>query len=169
MPNVLDDSQYQPPQVYAEGAWLYGAIVTAILYGIVVVYYAMCARSLWRRIRTREGAPRKNWFFFLYVNFIFALSTLYVAANSQITQLGFINNRDYPGGESFMYNLQANNKVSSPAGPSAYEENTSSAPLNVAFVVSNWCADALMVSVLTSLPLHDKQTLGQDMALYCSI
>jgi hypothetical protein len=127
MSNVLDDSQFQPPQVYAEGAWLYGAIVTAILYGIVVVYYSMCARSLWRRIRTHEGAPRKNWFFFLYVNFIFALSTLYVAANSQITQLGFINNRDYPG------------------GPSAYESNTSSAPLNVAFVVSNWCADALMI------------------------
>lgn len=102
MSSVQDeDPQFQPPKVYAESAWLYGAIVTAILYGIVVVFYAMCARSLWRRIRTHDGAPRKNWFFFVYVNFIFALSTLYVASNSQITQLGFIDNRDYPGGESF--------------------------------------------------------------------
>ena len=171
MSSVPGDSQFQPPQVFAEGAWLYGAIATAALYGIVVVFYAMCARSLWRRIRTHEGAPRKNWFFFLYVNLIFALSTLYVAANSQITQLGFINNRDYPGGQSIVYNHQASNidKSPSPAGPSAYEENTSSTPLNVAFVVSNWCADALMVSVLASVPLHDKQTLPRDMALYCSI
>ena len=80
---------------------MYGAIVTAILYGVVVVLYVMCARSLWRRIRSREGARRKNWFFFIYVNFVFALSTLYVAANSQITQFGFINHRDYPGGEFF--------------------------------------------------------------------
>ncbi|KAF8558655.1 hypothetical protein OG21DRAFT_1404750 [Imleria badia] len=124
---TLDDPQFQPPKVYEEGTWLYGAIVTAILYGVVVVLYVMCARSLWGRIRSREGGRRKNWFFFIYVNFIFALSTLYVASNSQITQLGFINHRDYPG------------------GPSAYEINTSSIPLNVAFVVSNWCADALMI------------------------
>ncbi|KAG9308314.1 hypothetical protein JVU11DRAFT_12078 [Chiua virens] len=48
-------------------------------------------------------------------------------ANAQITQLGFINHRDYPG------------------GPSAYEINTASTPLNVAFVVSNWFADGLMI------------------------
>ncbi|KAH0831246.1 hypothetical protein J3R83DRAFT_13860 [Lanmaoa asiatica] len=127
MSNVLADSQFQPPQVYVEGTWLYGAIVTAILYGIIVVLYLMCARSLWGQIRSRDGAQTKNWFFFIYVNFIFALSTLYVAANSKITQLGFIDHRDYPG------------------GPSAYEINTSSPPLNTAFVVSNWCADALMI------------------------
>ncbi|KAF9238085.1 hypothetical protein BU15DRAFT_75476 [Melanogaster broomeanus] len=56
----------------------------------------------------------------------FAVGTVYLAFNTNITQLGFINNRDYPG------------------GPSAFEKNTSSAPLNTAFVLSNWCADALM-------------------------
>ncbi|KAF8128607.1 hypothetical protein EV363DRAFT_1340098 [Boletus edulis] len=121
------DPNFQPPSIYVEGTWLYGAIVTAICYGVVVVLYAMCARSLWHRIRSREGILKKNWFFFIYVNFVFGLSTLYVAANSQITQMGFINHRDYPG------------------GPGAYEINTASAPLNIAFVVSNWCADALMI------------------------
>lgn len=106
-----DDPQFQPPEIYQEGTWLYGAIVTAILYGIVVVLYSMCARSLWRRIRSREGATKKNWFFFFYVNFVFAFSTLYVASNSQITQLGFINHRDYPGGESPADNHQANNNL----------------------------------------------------------
>ncbi|KAF8439731.1 hypothetical protein L210DRAFT_3401674 [Boletus edulis BED1] len=127
MSNVLYDSQFQPPQVYAEGTWLYGAIVTGIFYGIIVVLYVMCARSTWSRIRSKNDGSKKNWFFFVYVNLLFALSTLYVASNSQITQLGFINHRDYPG------------------GPSAFEINTSSAPLNVAFVVLNWCADALMI------------------------
>lgn len=107
MLNALDDSQYQPPNIYAEGTWLYGAIVTAIFYGIVVVLYVMCARSLWDRIRSRDGARKKHWFFFIYVNIVFALSTLYVAANAQITQFGFINYRDYPGGESLAYNHQA--------------------------------------------------------------
>lgn len=101
MSSNSSDPQYQPPQVYVEGTWLYGAIVTSIFYGIVVVLYVMCAQSLWRRIRSREGR-KKHWFFFFYVNFVFALSTLYVAANAQITQLGFINHRDYPGGESLV-------------------------------------------------------------------
>lgn len=111
MQNVLDDSQYQPPQVFAEGTWLYGAIVTGIFYGIVVILYIMCARSIWGRIRAHEGSRRKNWFFFIYVNFAFAMSTLYVASNSQITQLGFINHRDYPGGEFFEDNHQAKYKL----------------------------------------------------------
>lgn len=103
----MSDPQYQPPQVYVEGTWLYGAIVTAAFYGVVVVLYVMCARSLWDRIRSRDGARKKHWFFFIYVNIVFALSTLYVAANAQITQFGFINYRDYPGGESLAYNHQA--------------------------------------------------------------
>ncbi|KAF9224916.1 hypothetical protein BS17DRAFT_879697 [Gyrodon lividus] len=125
MSNVLDD--LPASQIYAEGTWLHGAIVTGILYGVVVVLYIMCARSLWDRIRTSAVDYKKNVFFFCYVNFIFALGTIYVAFNNQITQLGFVNNRDYPG------------------GPSAFEENTSSPPLNTAFVLSNWCADSLMI------------------------
>ncbi|KAG6377930.1 hypothetical protein JVT61DRAFT_14720 [Boletus reticuloceps] len=104
MSNVLYDSQFQPPKVYVEGTWLYGAIFTGVFYGIVVVLYVMCTRSTWSRLRSNDNCLKKNWFFFVYVNFLFALSTLYVASNSQITQLGFINHRDYPGGESFANN-----------------------------------------------------------------
>ncbi|KIJ16443.1 hypothetical protein PAXINDRAFT_75571 [Paxillus involutus ATCC 200175] len=114
-------------QIYAEGTWLYGAIVTGVLYGVVVVMYIMCARSLWGRMRVQGVGCNKNLFFFCYINFLFTLGTVYFAFNTQITQLGFINNRDYPG------------------GPSIFEENTSSPPLNTAFVLSNWCADILMI------------------------
>lgn len=103
MANTFDsgDPQFQTPQIYTEGTWLYGAMVTAILYGIVVVLYFMCARSLWAQLRANDSSRKKHIFFFVYVHFLFALGTLYVAANSRITQLGFINYRDFPGGESF--------------------------------------------------------------------
>ncbi|KAH7883042.1 hypothetical protein F5I97DRAFT_1815368 [Phlebopus sp. FC_14] len=114
-------------QIFAEGTWLQGAIVTAVLYGIVVVLSVMCCRSLCSSIRARDAGYRKNIFFLCYVSLLFTIGTVYVACNSEITQLGFINNRNYPG------------------GPSAFEENTSSPPLNVAFVLSNWCADLLMI------------------------
>ncbi|KIK90661.1 hypothetical protein PAXRUDRAFT_831506 [Paxillus rubicundulus Ve08.2h10] len=114
-------------QIFAEGTWLYGAIVTGVLYGVVVVLYIMCARSIWGRMRAHGIGCNKNLFFFCYVNFLFILGTVYFAFNTWITQLGFINDRNYPG------------------GPSIFEENTSSPPLNTAFVLSNWCADTLMI------------------------
>lgn len=114
-------------QIYAEGAWLQGAIVTGVLYGVVIVLSAMCWRSLWPRARYHGTGYKMNRFLLCYVAFLFVVGTIYVAFNSQITQMGFIDNRLYPG------------------GPSAYEEATSSAPLNTAFVVSDWCADLLMI------------------------
>ncbi|KAH7928341.1 hypothetical protein BV22DRAFT_1044714 [Leucogyrophana mollusca] len=116
-----------PAQLFAEGTWLQGAIVTGVCYGVVVVLFLMCCQSLWRRINSRDIGYKKNMFFLAYVIFIFALGTIYMAFNSQITQLGFINNREYPG------------------GPADFESNTSSPPLNSAFVLSNWCADAMMI------------------------
>lgn len=114
-------------QIYAEGAWLQGAIVTGVLYGVVIVLAAMCWRSLWPRAQFHGTGYKKNRFLLGYVAFLFVVGTIYVAFNAQITQLGFIDNRLYPG------------------GPSAYEEATSSAPLNTAFVASDWCADLLMI------------------------
>lgn len=114
-------------QIYAEGAWLQGAIVTGVLYGVVIVLSAMCWRSLWPRAQSHGTGYKKNRFFLFYVAFLFVVGTIYVAFNSQITQMGFIDNRLYPG------------------GPGAYEEATSSPPLNTAFVVSDWCADLLMI------------------------
>ncbi|KAG1740467.1 uncharacterized protein EDB91DRAFT_1248351 [Suillus paluster] len=114
-------------QFYAEGAWLQGAIITGVLYGMVIVLSAMCWRSLWPHTRSNATGYKRHRFFLCYVTFLFLVGTIYVAFNAQITQMGFIDNRLYPG------------------GPGAYEEATSSAPLNTAFVVSDWCADILMI------------------------
>jgi len=85
-------------QIYAEGAWLQGAIVTAVLYGVVIALSVTCWRILWPRIRSHDSGYKKNFFFFCYVTSLFLIGTVYVVANSQVTQLGFINNRLYPGG-----------------------------------------------------------------------
>jgi hypothetical protein len=95
MSNRPDESTMQ---IYAEGAWLQGAMVTALLYGVVIVLSVMCWRTLWPRIKRSHDSYRKNLFFFCYVTCLFVVGTVYVVFNSQITQLGFIDNRLYPGG-----------------------------------------------------------------------
>ncbi|EIW79634.1 hypothetical protein CONPUDRAFT_106259, partial [Coniophora puteana RWD-64-598 SS2] len=121
-----------PAALYAEGSWLQGALVTSYLYGIVFILYIMCISSLFSRLYqggsySHGRQYHKTIFFIVYVTLIFVIGTVYVAFNNYITQEGFINQRNYPG------------------GPSAFEENTSSVPLNAAFTLSDWLADVLMI------------------------
>ncbi|KAG1732479.1 hypothetical protein EDB19DRAFT_1733592 [Suillus lakei] len=114
-------------QIYAEAAWLHGAIVTAMFYGVVVVMAFMCWRFLWSRIRSHATGYRQNIFFLCCAVFFFVLGTMYVAFIAVQTQKTFIYNRLYPG------------------GPSAFAVKAFSPPLGVAFLLSNWCADLLMI------------------------
>ncbi|KAG6333402.1 hypothetical protein ID866_5684 [Astraeus odoratus] len=116
-----------PAQLVAEAAWLQGAIVASVFYGVALTLSWMCFRSLWVRIRSRGPGYKKDIFFLCYVIFVFACGTIYTVANAQITQLGFINRRNYPG------------------GPAAFEEHNASLPINVTFVLMDWCADVLMI------------------------
>jgi hypothetical protein len=105
--NPADSGDLQTPHVYVEGTWLYGAFAASFLYGIIIVLYVMCFHSLWCRIRSHDGTRKKQWFFLIYVNVVFALNTVFISINSQMTNLGFINNRNYPGGESFRRHSQS--------------------------------------------------------------
>lgn len=95
MSNRLDDSA---SQTYADAVWLQGAMVTAVLYGVVAVLSVTCWRALWPHIQPGGTGHRKTLFFFFYVTFLFLIGTVYVVSNSRVTQSGFINNRFYPGG-----------------------------------------------------------------------
>lgn len=114
-------------ELFAEATWLQGAIVTAVMYGVALTLACMCFRSLWIRIRSRGPSYRKDIFFFCYVFVVITCATIYNIANAQVTQLGFIDRRNYPG------------------GPSAFEQNNSSIPINVTFVLMDWFADLLMI------------------------
>ncbi|KAH7916756.1 hypothetical protein BJ138DRAFT_7694 [Hygrophoropsis aurantiaca] len=120
-----------PLQLATETAWLQGGIVTGVAYGAVLVLFAMCFQSLWVRMRASSTRSRKSVFLLIYVSVVFVLGTILFATNSQFIQLGFINDRNFPG------------------GPSAYIEEMFSIPENIAsnitFVLANWCADSLML------------------------
>ncbi|KAI6015139.1 hypothetical protein F5J12DRAFT_904452 [Pisolithus orientalis] len=116
-----------PRRLFAEATWLQGAIVTSVFYGVALTLTSMCVRSLWNRIRSRGSGYKKDIFFLCYVIFVFACASVYQVANAQITQLGFINRRNYPG------------------GPAAFEESNASIPINLTFVLMDWCADLLMI------------------------
>ncbi|KAG1722692.1 uncharacterized protein EDB91DRAFT_202697 [Suillus paluster] len=114
-------------QTYAEATWLQGAIFAAMFYGVAVVMSFMCWRSLWPRIRSYTTGYKKNRFLFCYVTFLFVLSTMNAAFSAEETQKTFIYNRLYPG------------------GPSAFARINFSPALGVSLLLSNWCADLLMI------------------------
>ncbi|KAI6041473.1 hypothetical protein EDC04DRAFT_3109721 [Pisolithus marmoratus] len=124
-------SSYAPDesasQLFAEATWLQGAIVTSVFYGVTLTLAFMCVRSLWSRIYSRSSGYKRDIFFLGYVIFVFACASVYQVANAQITQLGFIDRRNYPG------------------GPAAFEESNASLSINLTFVLMDWCADLLMI------------------------
>jgi hypothetical protein len=119
-----------PPKVlFSEKTWLQGTIVCAVVYGVDLTLFAICFHLL--VIQINRTNYRKLGILLLYISLAFILVTLFMGSLAQYTQLAFIENRNYPG------------------GPSAYEEDMFSIPIdemgNVSFVVGNWLADAVIV------------------------
>ena len=126
-------------QLFAEKMWLQGGILSAVAYGVVLTLFFLNFCLLRERARqeTHEISRRRQHLALLvYTCFMFILSTLTMASQAEMTQLGFIENRDYPG------------------GPAAYETVMFSIPIsmlgNVCFQLMNWSADSLLVR----FPLH---------------
>lgn len=121
-----------PGQLFAERTWLEGAILLGVVYGAELVIFLMCLNLLVRQI------TRKNWKIqvplVIYIWILFICSTIFIAANSNMARLSFVDNRNFPG------------------GPSAFETVMFSIPVdnmgNVAFVIANWLADGLMVNIV---------------------
>ncbi|KIK77840.1 hypothetical protein PAXRUDRAFT_165600 [Paxillus rubicundulus Ve08.2h10] len=118
-------------QFFAEESWLAGAIITGAGYGIVLALFWLSFRNLWGRIKIRDVSRRRNICFLVYICVMAVLGSLFLASNSQFTQLAFINHRNFPG------------------GPSAYEQQMFSVGVdeigNVSFTLANWLADSLLV------------------------
>ncbi|KAG9307914.1 hypothetical protein JVU11DRAFT_9668 [Chiua virens] len=117
-------------QLNAEQAWMAGALITGAGYGIVAALFWLCLLALWNRLKIKDVHRRRHLLFLIYVCVMFIFGTLFLASNSQFTQLAFVNNRGYPG------------------GPSAYEEQMFSIGVdeisNVSYVLANWLADVLL-------------------------
>ncbi|TFK40274.1 hypothetical protein BDQ12DRAFT_734277 [Crucibulum laeve] len=118
-----------PGQLFQERTWLEGAILLGVAYGVELTVFCMSFHLLFQQ--TTRSNLNKNGPLMLYISALFILGTLFMASAARMTQLAFIDNRNYPG------------------GPAQFEVDMFSIPVdnlgNVAFVIANWLADGLMV------------------------
>ncbi|KAF5347288.1 hypothetical protein D9756_009938 [Leucocoprinus leucothites] len=77
-----------------ERAWLQGAFITAIAYGIEFILYTMTSFSLWKSWSPLNR--RRNLIFIFYTSLIFTLSTLYIAGLFEFLQESFIDGNIAP-------------------------------------------------------------------------
>ncbi|KAG8220623.1 hypothetical protein J3R82DRAFT_2881 [Butyriboletus roseoflavus] len=115
--------------LFSERCWLQGVIISSIAYGITAALYFLSFHLLTRAKNHVEF--RKRLPLLIYITLSFVLGTIFMISLAAFTQMAFIDDRNYPG------------------GPSAYENNMFSIPIddtgNAAFVLSNWLSDALVV------------------------
>jgi hypothetical protein len=163
---MSSDSSWRPnvpdSQLFDEKTWLQGAILSAVAYGINLTLFILNISLLRMRakLETKHDirAKRQTISLLIYICVIFVLSTLTMASQAEMTQLGFVDNRDFPG------------------GPAAYEELKFSSPIsslgNYCVSLMNWFSDSLLVYIFRLtftlfFLLIDKLTLV--MALFCHI
>ena len=126
-------------QLFDEKTWLQGAILSAVAYGINLTLFILNVSLLSTRakLETKHDtrAKRQTICLLIYVCVIFILSTLTMASQAAMTQLGFIDNRDFPG------------------GPAAYEELKFSSPIssmgNYCISLMSWFSQILLVFLPT--------------------
>ena len=122
-------------QLYEEKTWLQGAILSAVAYGINLTLFILNVSLLKARAKLEtkhdNRAKRQTICLLIYVCVIFILSTLTMASQAEMTQLGFIDYRDFPG------------------GPAAYEKLKFSSPIsslgNYCVSLMDWFSDSLLV------------------------
>ncbi|KAF9045122.1 hypothetical protein BJ165DRAFT_1541013 [Panaeolus papilionaceus] len=87
-------------ELFEERTWLQGGILSAVAYGIVFTLFILNFSLLKDRTMAPGTLERKrlNVALLGYVCIMFLLSTLTMASQAQMTQLGFVDNRNYPGG-----------------------------------------------------------------------
>ncbi|KAJ7670412.1 hypothetical protein B0H14DRAFT_1027016 [Mycena olivaceomarginata] len=126
-------SSYSPDEssadLFNEKMWLHGAVLCTVAYGVVLTLFSMCFYLLVKGM-TRSSYKR-SLFFLVYISVEFILATLFEGSLAKYVQLAFIEDRNFPG------------------GPGAYEAAMFSIPVdeigNVAFVLTNWLSDGLVV------------------------
>lgn len=130
---------YAPDESYhdlvAETEWLQGAMLSGILYGVEVTLFIICFKLLVQQMR--RANYKRQCILLAFITTVFTLGTLLMYSIADMTQLSFINDRNFPG------------------GPAAYEVQMYWIPVDevgvVAMVVGNWFMDALLVSLPQSV------------------
>lgn len=127
-----------PTQLFNEKTWLQGALLTAIAYGVEIMLFALCFRLLLKQMNLDNR--KRTIAFLVYISTIVICGTLYIAAIADMTQLSFIDYRNYPG------------------GPGTSEEDMTLIPVddmkNAVLGITNCLADGLMARAYCFLIVH---------------
>ncbi|KAJ7587157.1 hypothetical protein C8J56DRAFT_1165266 [Mycena floridula] len=126
-----DGNPYAPQEpvqlIITEKYDFIGMHLADMLYGVTVILFFRCMIGI---LLPRHGRARKPWMA-VYTLVLFGLATIFTGMNLQVSRLGFIDDRNFPG------------------GPEAYQLFLFSTPLaltpNIVFILANWLADALLM------------------------
>ncbi|KAJ3565960.1 hypothetical protein NP233_g7302 [Leucocoprinus birnbaumii] len=122
---------YAPPGdsalgLYNERTILDGIILGTIAYGVHVVLFVWCFRTLTRR----DNKCSMDWFYLAYTFVLFVLGTIGNATNIKVAELAFVDKRNFPGG---------------PGGYFATGAGPVGLTCNVVFIISSWFQDCLLL------------------------
>ena len=106
--------------------------------GVLTVLFFKCMVALLSPVHRRGGGIK--WGLVCYTTVMFSLATVHTAMNLHLQSISYIDNREYPAGDG------------TNPGPIGYFESLYSNVINVvpnvAFSLSNWLADGLLVGFL---------------------
>lgn len=82
--------------LFSERAWLIGAILTGVGYGVVITLYGFCLRQICKN--KDRGNRLHRTCLLVYITLITLFGTLFLAACARMTELSFVDYRLFPGG-----------------------------------------------------------------------
>ncbi|KDR69678.1 hypothetical protein GALMADRAFT_215042 [Galerina marginata CBS 339.88] len=111
-----------PDVLYTEYTWFAGVFVQAVGYGVTIPLAIQCEVFLYKSINHTNFKKKLAWMILVFV--LFVCATVCAVAEEKMGELGFIYYRNYPG------------------GPSAFELDFNSLPVNgianVFIVIADW-------------------------------
>ncbi|KAF9527837.1 hypothetical protein CPB83DRAFT_767901 [Crepidotus variabilis] len=126
MANHQSAPHLSPNEVlWAERSFLAGVFIAAVAFGVHLTLFILCFKALAQGQRTRS-----NRFFLFYICLMFLLGNIGNGLNIKLTQMSFIDHRDWPG------------------GPSAYLVQTTNVlgiACNITYIISSWLQDGLLL------------------------
>jgi hypothetical protein len=122
-----------PSDILGDAINLIAVILCGFGYGIVFTLYCACARVLYFQYQ-KTDRRKQALFMLVYITILTIFGGLYFASNARVTQLAYVNFRNYP------------------LGPNDYTLLMYSSPINLLGVVTyamiGWMTDAILVGFL---------------------
>lgn len=139
--SVNDPSTWAPPgespaDLWQERSNFDSVVLSATAYGVHLTLYIIVLQHLVQHPPVKAGAGAKGkvpWGLVAYITWNFILGTFGIAAEAKFNELTFVDSRNYPGGPNAFVAAQYGDFINIFG--------------TVAYVILQWFADGLVVSV----------------------